>query len=82
MIDAGRFRSGRPQPFGNQADMSWGNVLYRGTAVLAAVILVLTAANYIYNLSQNRPLIPLIPLMFAGIIWLIGYGLRYLLNDR
>lgn len=82
MIEAGGFGSGRPRPLGNQADMSWGNVLYRGAAALAALILVFTAANYIYNLTQNRPLLPLIPLVVAGAVYLIGYGLRYLLSDR
>lgn len=83
MIDAGRFHWGRLPQSGHQAaGMSWGNVLYRGAAALAVLIVVLAAGNYFYNLSQNRPLIPLIPLVFAGIIWLIGYGLRYLLNDR
>jgi hypothetical protein len=83
MIDTGRFRWGRVARSGHQAaDMSWGNVLYRGAVALAVLIVVLAAGNYLYNLSQNRPLIPLIPLVFAGIVWLIGYGLRYLLNDR
>ena len=83
MIDAGRFRWGRVPRSGHPAaDMSWGNVLYRGAVALAVLIVVLAAGNYLYNLSQSRPLIPLIPLVFAGIVWLIGYGLRYLLNDR
>jgi len=57
-------------------EMSWGPVLYRAAATLAGLIVVLTAVNYFYNVSQDRPLIPLVPLLFAGLVWLIGWGLR------
>jgi len=85
MIDADRFRSGRPRQSGREArsdEASWGNILYRGAAALAAVIILLGAVNYFYNLNQNRPLVPLIPFVLAGVIWLIGWFLRYLLTDR
>jgi len=57
-------------------EMSWGRVLYRAAATLAGLIVVLTALNYFYNVSHDRPLIPLAPLLFAGLVWLIGWGLR------
>jgi len=83
MIDAGRFHLWRPREPGNRAgDISWGNVLYRGATVLAALIAVLAIGNCIYNIGENRPLVPLIPLLVAGVVWLIGYGLRYVLTDR
>ena len=86
MIDADRFRSGRPRQSGRHAadsdEAAWGNILCRSAAALAAVIVALGALNYFYNLNQNRPLIPLIPFVAAGVIWLIGWFLRYLLTDR
>ena len=76
MINADRFQVGR------RADASWGAILYRGATAIALLILVLAIGNCFYNMSQSRPLIPLIPLMAAGVIWLVGYGLRFLLSDR
>jgi hypothetical protein len=81
MSDADRFHLWRPpQPSDHEA--SWGLVLYRGATAVAVLLLVLALGNWLYNLSQGRPLIPLIPVMAAGVIWLIGYGIRYLLADR
>ena len=57
-------------------EMSWGRVLYRAATTLAGLIVVLTALNYFYNVGHDRPLIPLVPLLLAGLIWLIGWGLR------
>ena len=83
MINADRFHVGRPrQSVDYAAEASWGSILYRGATAVAVLILMLAAANYLYNVSQNRPLIPLIPLVAAGVVWLIGYGLRFLLTDR
>ena len=83
MINADRFRVGRSrQSVDHGADASWGSILYRGATAIALLILVLAIGNCLYNMSQSRPLIPLIPLMAAGVIWLVGYGLRFLLSDR
>jgi hypothetical protein len=82
MINADRFRVGRRHSVDQAAEASWGSILYRGTTAVAVLILVLAVANYVYNISQNRPLVPLIPLVAAGIVWLMGYGLRYFLTDR
>ena len=57
-------------------EISWGRVFYRAAATVAGLIVVLTALNYFYNISLDRPLIPFVPLLFAGLVWLIGWGLR------
>ena len=83
MINADRFHVGRPrQSVDYAAEASWGSILYRGATAVAVLILVLAGANCVYNISQSRPLVPLIPLVAAGVVWLIGWGLRYLLTDR
>jgi hypothetical protein len=83
MNNADRFHLGRPpQSADHAAEASWGLILYRGATAVAVLILVLAAGNYLYNMSQSRPLIPLIPVIAAGVIWLIGHGARYLLTDR
>ena len=53
-------------PDAGKKEMSWGRVLYRA-ATFAGLIVVLTAINYFYNVSQDRPLVPLVPLLFAGL---------------
>ena len=80
MINADRFRVGRLRRSVDEA--SWGSIVYRGATAIAALILVLAIGNYLYNVSQNRPLIPLMPFVLAGVIWLIGCFFRYLLADR
>jgi len=85
MIDADRFRSGRPRQPGQASESeqaSWGIILYRGAAILGAVVILLGAVNYFYNLNQDRPLVPLVPFVAGGVIWLVGCVLRYLLTDR
>jgi len=43
---------------------------------------VLATENYVYNVSEGRPLIPVAALVVAGVIWLIGWSCRAVLNDR
>jgi hypothetical protein len=76
----GRLRRSVDQVAGT--DVSWGQVLYRASVVVALVILALAVGNSLYNVSENRPLVPLIPLMVAGVVWAVGWGFRYLLTDR
>src|SRR5262245_47862770 len=77
MINTDRFRVGRlRQSIDHVAEASWGSILYRGATTIAVLIIVLALGNYLYNLSQNRPLLPLMPFVLAGVIWLIGCFLR------
>lgn len=70
------------EPATGELQMSWGDFLYRGAATLAGLILVLAAANYLYNVSLGLPLIPVAALVVAGVIWLTGRSCRDILNDR
>jgi hypothetical protein len=62
--------------------MSSGDLLYWGASTLAGLILALAAANYLYNVSQGLPLIPIAALAVAGVVWLTGRSCRDILNDR
>jgi hypothetical protein len=85
MRDTHRHGLQRPRDSGGafrETEMSWGNALYVGATALAGLIVLLVAANYIYNIDQNRPLIPFVPLLIAGVIWLIGFGTQRLLDNQ
>ena len=85
MRDTHRLGLQRPRDSGGpfrETEMSWGNALYVVTTALAGLIVLLVAANYIYNIDQDRPLIPFVPLLIAGVIWLIGFGTQRLLDNQ
>jgi hypothetical protein len=56
----------------------WGEILYRITTILAGLIVVLVIAGYFYDASRGEPIIPIVPLLLAGTIWLIGRSCRRL----
>jgi hypothetical protein len=41
------------------------------------VIVIFVVWTYLYNASENYPVLPIVPLLLAGIIWLIGWACRY-----
>ena len=85
MRDTHRLGLQRPRDSGGpfrETEMSWGNALYVVTTALAGLIVLLVAANYIYNIGENRPLIPFVPLLIAGVVWLIGFGTQRLLDNQ
>lgn len=85
MRDTHRYGLQRPRDAGGafrETKTSWGNALYVVATALAGLIVLLVAANYIYNIGQNRPLIPFVPLLIASVIWLIGFGTQRLLDNQ
>ena len=65
-------RRGHPS---TTADMvlSWGEVLYRASVMLAGLIIVLAAINCLYQVSiLEEPIIPVVPFVLAAAIWLVG----------
>jgi hypothetical protein len=54
--------------------LSWGEVLYRASVMLAGLIIVLGAINCLYQVSiLEEPIIPVAPFVLAAAIWLVGY---------
>ncbi|MGA6937683.1 MAG: hypothetical protein WB041_20205 [Pseudolabrys sp.] len=41
---------------------------------------MLAVFDFIYNLSQGEPIVPLPALVLAGIVWLTGRGCRFVLG--
>jgi hypothetical protein len=59
------------------ADLSWGEVLYRAGVMLAGLIIVLGAINCLYQVSiLEEPIIPVVPFVLAAAIWLVGFFCR------
>jgi hypothetical protein len=56
----------------------WGELLYRVATILAGLIALLVIVGYFYDASRGEPIIPIVPLLLAGIIWLIGRSCRHL----
>jgi purine-cytosine permease-like protein len=69
-------RRGHPS---TTADMvlSWGEILYRASVMLAGLIIVLAAINGLYQISiLEEPIIPVVPFVIAAAIWLVGFFCR------
>ena len=72
-------RRGHPS---TTADMvlSWGEILYRASVMLAGLIIVLAAINCLYQISiLEEPIIPVVPFVVAAAIWLVGFFCRKVL---
>ena len=61
---------------------NWGKVIYWTATLIAGLIIVSVVWSYVYNVEQGEPIIPFVPLLFAGAIWLAGWACRYLLTER
>jgi len=59
-----------------------GHTLYRVASILAALVVLFAAFNFLDNLSNGEPMVPLPGLALALIIWLVGLGCRYASNAR
>ena len=69
-------RRGHPS---TTADMvlSWGEIIYRASVMLAGLVIVLAAINSLYQVSiLEEPIIPVAPFVVAAAIWLIGFFCR------
>jgi len=57
--------------------LSWGEIIYPASAMLAGLIIVLAAINGLYQVSiLEEPIIPVAPFVVAAAIWLIGFFCR------
>jgi hypothetical protein len=57
----------------------WGETLYWAATIIAGLIVAWVVWGYVYNMSRGEPIIPIIALLLAGAIWLVGWACRYLL---
>ena len=45
----------------------WGEILYRAAAAIAGMVALLALLNFIYNVSEGEPMIPVVALGLAAI---------------
>lgn len=59
-----------------------GTLLYWMTTILAGVITAMAAVNFYFNASEGEPRVPIVALLVAGMIWLIGWICRNVLAEH
>lgn len=50
----------------------WTDVFYRAASMLAALLIALALVNAGYDAARGLPFVPVVPLVLAGTIWLLG----------
>jgi len=60
----------------------WGIIFYRAATLVAILIALFAVFNFFDNLSEGEPIVPLFALAVAVIVWMIGFGCRYVSNAR
>lgn len=63
-------------------DASWGKIIYWAATIISVLIVVVVVAGYVSNASEGEPVIPIIPLLLAGAIWLVGAACRHMIAGR
>jgi len=53
-------------------DLQTGEAIYWTATAVAGLIVVLSVANYLSNVSVGWPVVPIAPLLLAVVVWLIG----------
>jgi hypothetical protein len=60
----------------------WGQTIYWMTTIIAVLIVVWVAWSYVSNMTEGYPVVPIIPLLVAGAVWLVGWACRNMLARR
>jgi hypothetical protein len=65
-------------------EIAWrsGEVLYWMFTVIAGLIVLLVAANYMFDTGSGESAIRTITLLLAGAIWLVGWVCRRVFPGR
>jgi type VI protein secretion system component VasK len=56
-----------------------GEVIYWTATLIAALIVVVVVVGYVSNAGEGNFVIPIVPLLLAGAIWLVGWACRNVL---
>ena len=62
---------------------AWCGEVFCWTAtIIAGLIAVWVVWSYVSNISEGYAVIPIVPLLIAGAVWLVGRACRYALAGR
>ena len=63
-------------------DVRLGKNLYWAATIIAGLIVVAVVTGYVSNAGEGEHFIPIVPLVLAGAIWLVGWACRYVFAGR
>jgi hypothetical protein len=61
---------------------SWGELIYWVATIVAGLIVVFVVWGYVSNIEEGDPVMPIVPLLCAGAIWLAGRACRHRFTER
>jgi hypothetical protein len=59
-----------------------GQFLFWLATIIAGVLVVWVAWGYVYTSNRGEPIISIVPLLLAGVIWLAGWVCRRVFAER
>jgi hypothetical protein len=60
----------------------WSKTIYWTATLVAGLIVAWVVWGYVSNAEEGEPVFPIVPLLFAGAIWLAGWACRKLVARR
>jgi len=62
--------------------MRTGEEVYWTATAIAGLIVVLAVVSYVSNASEGQPVLPIVPLLLAVVIWMAGRFCRQAFTSR
>jgi drug/metabolite transporter (DMT)-like permease len=59
-----------------------GRFLFWLATIIASVLVVWVVWGYVYTSNRGEPIISIVPLLLAGVIWLAGWVCRKVFAER
>ena len=60
----------------------WGNFVFETANIIAGLIVAVVAIGYASDSVKDWPVIPIVPLIIAGVILLVGWTCRDVFAER
>ena len=60
----------------------WGNFFFKASSIVAGLIVAVVVVGYASDSVKDWPVIPVVPLIIAGAILLVGWTFRHMSAER
>jgi hypothetical protein len=60
----------------------WGNFVFETASIIASLIVAVVVIGYESDSGKDWPVIPIVPLIIAGAILLVGWSCREMSAER